>query len=129
MLNILKKIAIIEDIQTSSDGKSTLSMRIGGHRAKAESYQRILVSALFLAEYEVVTDSTLHYLTQLLAAHPDTHDYALQLTADGVWLWCQHDKYSAVERLTARIEKQVYLLRYLHTVITRKHQNDNVRNY
>lgn len=120
MLKTLRNIPSICNIRSDREGCSW-RMSVDGHPARTEIIRGLLSISLFLDEEERVPSSCLYSLTLLLAAHPDIHDYAIQLTPEGGWLNGYYGKNLSTEKISIEIEKHLALTRYLKSVI-RKHQ-------
>ncbi|MCJ8062501.1 hypothetical protein MU458_13935, partial [Staphylococcus aureus] len=64
----------------------------------------------------------LAYVTLLPAAHPDVHDYAIQLTAAWGWLNGYYTTSSSSELIAIEIEKHLALTCILKNVIRNHHK-------
>lgn len=116
MLDVLKNIPLIDNLRSGNQHGGWL-MTVDDHPAKGETGPLSLSIALFINHFEEFTPVMLHYLTLLLAAHPDMHDYALQLTGEGGWLYGYYEKNISIERMSVEIEKHLSLTRYLKNII------------
>lgn len=104
MLAVLKGIPLIQDIRAEGNSRSRI-MTIDGHPARGEIFSEAFSISLFLNDPESLPKPCLAYVTLLLAAHPDVHDYAIQLTADGGWLNGYYTTSSSSELIAIEIEK------------------------
>ncbi|EBA2823389.1 TPA: SPI-2 type III secretion system protein SpiC, partial [Salmonella enterica subsp. enterica serovar Virchow] len=108
MLAVLKGIPLIQDIRAEGNSRSWI-MTIDGHPARGEIFSEAFSISLFLNDLESLPKPCLAYVTLLLAAHPDVHDYAIQLTADGGWLNGYYTTSSSSELIAIEIEKHLAL--------------------
>lgn len=116
MLDVLKNISFIGEIRADSDGRGWL-MSVDGHRARGELFHYSFTISIFIRGFDSVSWTSLCYLTLLLAAHPDIHDYAIQVTLEGGWLYGYYDKNTPSERMAIEIEKHIALASYLQNII------------
>lgn len=121
MLAVLKGIPLIQDIKTEGNSRFW-RMTIDGHPARGELFSEAFSISLFLNNLESLPKSCLAYVTLLLAAHPDIHDYAIQLTADGGWLNGYYTTSSNAELIAIEIEKHLALTCILKNVIRNRHR-------
>lgn len=121
MLAVLKGIPLIQDIKAEGNSRSWI-MTIDGHPARGEIFSEAFSISLFLNDLESLPKPCLAYVTLLLAAHPDVHDYAIQLTADGVWLNGYYTTSSSSELIAIEIEKHLALTCILKNVIRNHHK-------
>lgn len=128
MLAVLKGIPLIQDIKAEGNSRSWI-MTIDGHPARGEIFSEAFSISLFLNDLESLPKSCLAYVTLLLAAHPDVHDYAIQLTAhssqltaDGGWLNGYYTTSSSSELIAIEIEKHLALTCILKNVIRNHHK-------
>ncbi|HCL5344909.1 TPA: SPI-2 type III secretion system protein SpiC [Salmonella enterica] len=116
MLAVLKGIPLIQDIKAEGNSRFWI-MTIDGHPARGELYSEAFSISLFLNDLESLPKPCLAYVTLLFAAHPDIHDYAIQLTAGGGWLNGYYTTGSSSELITIEIEKHLALTCILKNVI------------
>lgn len=116
MLNRFRSVPFLSDIHLSEKG-SVVLMSIDNQPARAYISTLSFFFTISLDDTKNLSDTTIRYLTLLLAAHPEVHDYALQLTVAGVWLGCYYDKILTNETLATELEKQLALARYLTNVV------------
>lgn len=90
MLNILNQIALISDLAYSQEGQIT--MMVDRCRGRAILCAHSWILSLLIAQANLISAAALRECTLLLAGHPDTHDYALQLYQDAAWLCCSYEK-------------------------------------
>lgn len=121
MLAVLKGIPLIQDIKAEGNSRSWI-MTIDGHPARGEIFSEAFSISLFLNDLESLPKPCLAYVTLLLAAHPDVHDYAIQLTADGGWLKGYYTTSSSSELIAIEIEKHLALTCILKNVIRNHHK-------
>lgn len=121
MLAVLKGIPLIQDIKAEGNSRSWI-MTIDGHPARGEIFSEAFSISLFLNDLESLPKPCLAYVTLLLAAHPDVHDYAIQLTADGEWLNGYYTTSSSSELIAIEIEKHLALTCILKNVIRNHHK-------
>ncbi|HGA6712462.1 TPA: SPI-2 type III secretion system protein SpiC, partial [Salmonella enterica subsp. enterica serovar Reading] len=121
MLAVLKGIPLIQDIKAEGNSRSWI-MTIDGHPARGEIFSEAFSISLFLNDLESLPKPCLAYVTLLLAAHPDVHDYAIQLTADGGWLYGYYTTSSSSELIAIEIEKHLALTCILKNVIRNHHK-------
>ncbi|EGH5626649.1 SPI-2 type III secretion system protein SpiC [Salmonella enterica] len=121
MLAVLKGIPLIQDIKAEGNSRSWI-MTIDGHPARGEIFSEAFSISLFLNDLESLPKPCLAYVTLLLAAHPDVHDYAIQLTADGGWLSGYYTTSSSSELIAIEIEKHLALTCILKNVIRNHHK-------
>lgn len=128
MLAVLKGIPLIQDIKAEGNSRSWI-MTIDGHPARGEIFSEAFSISLFLNDLESLPKPCLAYVTLLLAAHPDVHDYAIQLTAhssqltaDGGWLNGYYTTSSSSELIAIEIEKHLALTCILKNVIRNHHK-------
>ncbi|WP_342322912.1 SPI-2 type III secretion system protein SpiC [Kosakonia sp. BYX6] len=121
MLETLKAIPLVCDIRSDDEHRGWI-MSVDGHPARMEIIRGLLSVSLFLDGVDRVSWSCLYYLTLLLAAHPDIHDYALQLTPEGGWLNRYYPEQLSVDQLSMEIEKHLALTCYLKNA-ARNHQS------
>lgn len=91
-------------------------MTIDGHPARGEIFSEAFSISLFLNDTESLPKPCLAYVTLLLAAHPDVHDYAIQLTADGGWLNGYYTTSSSSELIAIEIEKHCFNLHFKNVI-------------
>lgn len=116
MLNRFRSIPFLNNIHLSEKG-SVVLMSIEDMPAQAYISTLSFYFTILIDGTEDLSDTSMRYLTLLLAAHPEVHDYALQLTATGVWLGCYYDETLTNEALATELEKQLALTRYLTNVV------------
>ncbi len=116
MFDKLKKIPVVEQLRIAPDSAIIL-MILEGRMARGYLCSRSLVLSVFIDNTDNLLPETVKHITLLLAACPETHDYALQLIPDGGWLSCYYDKNISAEKMTIDIEKHLALTRYLANVI------------
>jgi hypothetical protein len=116
MFDKLKKIPTVENLRISSDSAIML-MKLDGRMARGYLCTLSLVLAIFIDSIDNFPLETVRYITLLLAACPEIHDYALQLIPDGGWLCCYYDKNMSAEKMAVEIEKHLALTRYLANII------------
>lgn len=116
MFDKLKKIPVVEQLRIAPDSAIIL-MILEGRMARGYLCSRSLVLSVFIDNTDNLLPETVKHITLLLAACPETHDYALQLIPDGGWLSCYYDKNISAEKMTTDIEKHLALTRYLANVI------------
>lgn len=121
MLAVLKGIPLIRDIKTEGNSRFWI-MTIDGHHARGELFSEAFSISLFLNDLESLPKPCLAYVTLLLAAHPDIHDYAIQLTTDGGWLNGYYTTSSDAELIAIEIEKHLALTCVLKNVIRNRHK-------
>ncbi|EJJ0152259.1 SPI-2 type III secretion system protein SpiC [Salmonella enterica] len=121
MLAVLKGIPLIQDIKAEGNSRSWI-MTIDGHPARGEIFSEAFSISLFLNDLESLPKPCLAYVTLLLAAHPDVHDYAIQLTADGGWFNGYYTTSSSSELIAIEIEKHLALTCILKNVIRNHHK-------
>lgn len=121
MLAVLKGIPLIQDIKAEGNSRSWI-MTIDGHPARGEIFSEAFSISLFLNDLESLPKPCLAYVTLLLAAHPDVHDYAIQLTTDGGWLNGYYTTSSSSELIAIEIEKHLALTCILKNVIRNHHK-------
>ncbi|EKG5016290.1 SPI-2 type III secretion system protein SpiC [Salmonella enterica] len=121
MLAVLKGIPLIRDIKTEGNSRFWI-MTIDGHPARGELFSEAFSISLFLNDLESLPKPCLAYVTLLLAAHPDIHDYAIQLTTDGGWLNGYYTTSSDAELIAIEIEKHLALTCVLKNVIRNRHK-------
>lgn len=121
MLAVLKGIPLIQDIKAEGNSRSWI-MTIDGHPARGEIFSEAFSISLFLNDLESLPKPCLAYVTLLLAAHPDVHDYAIQLTTDGGWLNGYYTTSSSSELIAIEIEKHLALTCILKKVIRNHHK-------
>ncbi|EEH5660955.1 SPI-2 type III secretion system protein SpiC [Salmonella enterica] len=121
MLAVLKGIPLIQDIRAEGNSRSWI-MTIDGHPARGEIFSEAFSISLFLNDLESLPKPCLAYVTLLLAAHPDVHDYAIQLTVDGGWLNGYYTTSSSSELIAIEIEKHLALACILKNVIRNHHK-------
>lgn len=121
MLAVLKGIPLIQDIRAEGNSRSWI-MTIDGHPARGEIFSEAFSISLFLNDLESLPKPCLAYVTLLLAAHPDVHDYAIQLTADGGLLNGYYTTSSSSELIAIEIEKHLALTCILKNVIRNHHK-------
>ncbi|EEG6605494.1 SPI-2 type III secretion system protein SpiC [Salmonella enterica] len=121
MLAVLKGIPLIRDIKTEGNSRFWI-MTIYGHPARGELFSEAFSISLFLNDLESLPKPCLAYVTLLLAAHPDIHDYAIQLTTDGGWLNGYYTTSSDAELIAIEIEKHLALTCVLKNVIRNRHK-------
>ncbi|EDD0500740.1 SPI-2 type III secretion system protein SpiC [Salmonella enterica subsp. diarizonae serovar 50:z52:z35] len=121
MLAVLKGIPLIRDIKTEGNSRFWI-MTIDGHPARGELFSEAFSISLFLNDLESLPKPCLAYVTLLLAAHPDIHDYAIQLTTDGGWLNSYYTTSSDAELIAIEIEKHLALTCVLKNVIRNRHK-------
>lgn len=121
MLDVLKGIPLIRDIKTEGNSRFWI-MTIDGHLARGELFSEAFSISLFLNDLESLPKPCLAYVTLLLAAHPDIHDYAIQLTTDGGWLNGYYTTSSDAELIAIEIEKHLALTCVLKNVIRNRHK-------
>ncbi|HFJ4482057.1 TPA: SPI-2 type III secretion system protein SpiC [Salmonella enterica] len=121
MLAVLKGIPLIQDIRAEGNSRSWI-MTIDGHPARGEIFSEAFSISLFLNDLESLPKPCLAYVTLLLAAHPDVHDYAIQLTADGGCLNGYYTTSSSSELIAIEIEKHLALTCILKNVIRNHHK-------
>ncbi|EIV7688798.1 SPI-2 type III secretion system protein SpiC [Salmonella enterica] len=121
MLAALKGIPLIRDIKTEGNSRFWI-MTIDGHPARGELFSEAFSISLFLNDLESLPKPCLAYVTLLLAAHPDIHDYAIQLTTDGGWLNGYYTTSSDAELIAIEIEKHLALTCVLKNVIRNRHK-------
>lgn len=121
MLAVLKGIPLIQDIKAEGNSRSWI-MTIDGHPARGEIFSEAFSISLFLNDLESLPKPCLAYVTLLLAAHPDVHDYTIQLTADGGWLNGYYTTSSSSELIAIEIEKHLALTCILKNVIRNHHK-------
>lgn len=121
MLAVLKGIPLIRDIKTECNSRFWI-MTIDGHPARGELFSEAFSISLFLNDLESLPKPCLAYVTLLLAAHPDIHDYAIQLTTDGGWLNGYYTTSSDAELIAIEIEKHLALTCVLKNVIRNRHK-------
>ena len=120
MLERLKNIPSICDIRSDTDCCGW-RISVDGHPGRVEIIRGLISISLFFAGIDKCGWSSLNYLTLLLAAHPDIHDYAIQLTSEGGWLNGYYDNGLSAEQISVEIEKHLALNCYLKSVM-QKHQ-------
>lgn len=121
MLDVLKGIPLIRDIKTEGNSRFWI-MTIDEHPARGELFSEAFSISLFLNDLESLPKPCLAYVTLLLAAHPDIHDYAIQLTTDGGWLNGYYTTSSDAELIAIEIEKHLALTCVLKNVIRNRHK-------
>ncbi|EBB5477844.1 SPI-2 type III secretion system protein SpiC [Salmonella enterica] len=121
MLDVLKGTPLIRDIKTEGNSRFWI-MTIDGHPARGELFSEAFSISLFLNDLESLPKPCLAYVTLLLAAHPDIHDYAIQLTTDGGWLNGYYTTSSDAELIAIEIEKHLALTCVLKNVIRNRHK-------
>lgn len=121
MLAVLKGIPLIRNIQAQGNSRFW-KMTIDGHSARGELFSGAFSISLFLNDMESLPKPCLTYLTLLLAAHPDIHDYAIQLTDEGGWLNGYYTLSSHSELIAIEIEKHLALTCILKNVIRNSHR-------
>lgn len=117
MFDKLKKITVIEDLRISSDSAIVL-MTVDGKMARGYLCKLSLVLAIFIDTIDKLPFETVKKITLLIAACPETHDYALQLIPDSGWLCCYYDKNISAKKMAIEIEKHLALTQYLTNIIT-----------
>ena len=116
MFDKLKKITAIEHLRISSDSAIML-MKLDGRMARGYLCTLSLVLAIFIDSIDNFPFEIVNQITLLLAAHPEIHDYALQLIPDGGWLCCYYDKNMSAEKMAIKIEKHLALTQHLANII------------
>ncbi|EPU3933600.1 pathogenicity island protein [Morganella morganii] len=116
MFEKLKKIPVVEQLRIAPDSAIIL-MILEGRMARGYLCSRSLVLSVFIDNTDNLLPETVKHITLLLAACPETHDYALQLIPDSGWLSCYYDKNISAEKMATDIEKHLALTRYLANVI------------
>ncbi|BAE74556.1 Salmonella pathogenicity island 2 protein C [Sodalis glossinidius str. 'morsitans'] len=116
MLNKFRSVPFLDNIHLSEKGDMVL-MSIDNLPAQVYVSTLSFYFTILLDDTKNLSDTSMHYLTLLLAAHPDIHDYAVQLTAAGIWLGCYYDETLTNEALATELEKQLALARYLTNVV------------
>lgn len=116
MFSKLKKIPVVGQLRISPDSAIAL-MIVDDRMARGYLCSLSLVLAIFIDSADNFRPETVKHITLLLAACPETHDYALQLIPDGGWLSCYYDKNISAEKMAIDIEKHLALTRYLANVI------------
>lgn len=125
MLNILKKVSLINDI-TPERGGRRWRMTVGGHQACAELFADALSVSLLLNDHLSLKGDLLYYITWLLVAHPDIHDYAIKLTPAGGWLIAHYAISTTAKTLSVEFEKHLALTYFINKLICERQHRYSV---
>lgn len=128
MLDLLKTIPLVQDI-SSPNGKGEFAMKIAGLHAKGYSCNLSWILTIHVIDCCDLSFKTLCYVSSLLGAHHDVHDFSLHFCDEKGWLCCVYDKNISAEKMAKEIEIQLALTRYLRYIImVRKHPHQ-VKEY
>ncbi|MFT8211837.1 MAG: pathogenicity island protein [Symbiopectobacterium sp.] len=121
MLDLLKGIPLVQDI-SKPNGKGEIAMKIADLPAKGYSCNLSWVLAIQLVESCGLSLETLSYVSSLLGAHHDVHDFSLHFCDEKGWLCCVYEKKISAEKMAREIEIQLALTRYFrYLIMVRKH--------
>lgn len=108
---ILANIPCVEGLRFSSQEKC-FSMLINQHRARGWKGELACAISFFVLDNQNIAASCWHYCTRLLAACPQTPDFAFQHDAEGGWLCRSYDNNAPAKLMEEKLEQHTALTRY-----------------
>lgn len=128
MLDLLKTIPLVEDI-SMPNSKGEIVMKIADLPAKGYSCNFSWILAIYLVDSHDLSLETLCYVSCLLGAHHEIHDFSCYLSDEKSWLCCVYDKKISADVMAKQIEMHVALTRYFRYLILSKKYPCQVKEY